>query len=136
VPNDERLREAVNLFGVVSSHYLNHTLGHFRWGTTKLDTNTRQLEDLVSIADLVSGTLSDVFSKYRNQGTILSAKLIVPPPANLPNKAKDIMDWFSDNNQTLKRLAYKIEFLENRAGFNLKHLRFHGSNDMLFNLLG
>ena len=132
VPNEERLREAVNLFGVVSSHYLNHTLGHFRWGTTKLDTNTRQLEDLASIADLVSGSLADVFSKYKNQGTIPKNELIVPPPENLPKKAKDIMDWFSDNHQTLRRIVYAIEPLESRAGFNLKHLRFHGSNDVLF----
>lgn len=132
VPNDERLREATNLFGIISSHYLNHTLGHFRWGTTKLDSRERQLEDLVSIADIVAGSLSSVLTKHKEQDTVPKSELMVPPPQNLPRKTKDIMNWFSDNTQILKRLVYAIEPLEGRTGFNLKHLRFHGSRDVFF----
>lgn len=132
VPNDERLREAVNLFGVICSQYLNHTLGHFRWGTTKLDSEARQLEDLVSVADLVAGSLSSVLTNYKKQGSVPKSELIVPPPQNLPRKTKDVMDWFSDNTQILKRVVYLIEPSQGQTGFNLKHLRFHGSNDVAF----
>lgn len=132
VPNDARMRDATNLFAIISSHYLNHTLGHFRWGTTKIDSKERQLEDLVSIADLVAGSLSFVFTKYSEADTVPKSDLIVPPPQNVPRKTKDIMDWFADNTQILKRIVYAIEPLEGRIGFNLKHLRFHGSRDVFF----
>lgn len=130
VPNDKRLTEAVNLFGIISSHYLNHTLGHFRWGTTKLDNRGRQLEDLVAIADLVAGSLSSILTKYKEQNIIPRSEIIISPPKNLSRKDKDIMDWFSDNVRTLKRLVYVIDPLQGQTGFNLKHVRFHGTNDV------
>jgi hypothetical protein len=53
--NDNRMRELTNLFGNISSHYLPHSMGHFRCGTMKSDDGSRQLEDLASIPDLVAG---------------------------------------------------------------------------------
>jgi len=129
IPNDERLREAVNLFGIISSHYLNHTLGHFRWGTTKIDSERRHLEDFVAITDLVAGSLSSILTKYKEQNTVPQSEILIPPPKNLSRKDKYIMDWFSDNVRTLKRLVYAIEPLQGQTGFNLKHIRFHGTND-------
>lgn len=132
VPNDQRLREATNLFAIISSNYLDHTLGHFRWGTTKLDSGERQLEDLVSIADLAAGSISTIFSIYSEQDTVPKSELIIPPPHNMPRKTKDIMDWFSDNTRILKRIVYAIEPIEGRAGLNLKHIRFHGTREAYF----
>jgi len=131
LPNDERLRDATNLFGLISSSYLNHTLGHFRWGTTKIDSRERMLEDLVSIADLVAGSLATVLSMHKEQKTFPIGDLIVPPPQNMTRKNKDIMDWFSDNTRILKRVVFVIEPSEDKEGFNLKQLRFHGTRDFL-----
>jgi hypothetical protein len=130
VPNDRRLTEAVKLFGIVSSPYLNYTLGHFRWGTTKLDSKERQLEDLVAVADLVSGSLSSILTKYKEQNMMPWGDLFIPPPKRLLRKDKVIMDWFSDNVRVLKRLVYVIEPSQEQERFNLKHVRFHGTNDV------
>jgi hypothetical protein len=131
VPNDERLRDATNLFGTISSNYLVHNLGHFRWGTTKIDTGDRMLEDLVTIADLVSGSLAAEFSLYAKRNTLPRSNLIIPPPQNIPRKNKVIMDWFSDNSRMLKRIVFSIEPSEDQERFNLKQIRFHGTRDFL-----
>lgn len=51
--NEKRLRQLVNVFGRVASHYLSHDLGHIRIGTTQSDTGRRDVEDLAAIPDLL-----------------------------------------------------------------------------------
>jgi hypothetical protein len=130
VPNEQRLREAVNIFANVSSLYLKHKLGHFRWGTTKSDTGTRQLEDLVSVTDLVAGSLLEDLTSYRKEKIFPQSKLVVPPPENLKRKTREVTDWFADNTKSLRRLVYVIEPVEGSTTLNLKHLRFWGSRDL------
>lgn len=54
VANEERLREFVEIFTKVSSHYLPHTLRHLRIGTAKSDTGARDIEDLIAVTDLTA----------------------------------------------------------------------------------
>ncbi len=129
VPNEQRLREAVKLFSNVSGHYLKHEMGHFRWGTTKSDDGTRQLEDLVSVTDLVAGALSHMLASYEKDGVFPSSNLIIPPPRGMPRKSIEIMNWFADHTQPLKRLVYIIRPVEGSTFLSLKHLWFHGLVD-------
>lgn len=131
VPNEERLREAVNIFGNIISHYLKHDMGHLQWGTTKSDIGTQQLEDLVSVADLVAGSLSHVLTSYEEEGALPTSALMVPPPKGLPGKTKEIMNWFADHTQPLKRMVYTIQPEEGSTALDLKHLRFHGLIDLM-----
>jgi hypothetical protein len=126
--NDDRLREVTNLFGNVSSHYLSQAMGHFRFGTTKSDDGSRQLEDLASIPDLVAGALADVLLAYHEQGTMPSNSLFVFRPQNLKAKTVEIMNWFSTDTESLKRLVYVIE-ADEHPKLSIKRLRLHGSND-------
>ena len=61
IPNQDLIYEVVDIFARISSHYLNHDLRHCRVGTTKSDVD-RQLEDLIAVADLTAGALSDYFT--------------------------------------------------------------------------
>lgn len=124
VPNKEKLREAVQLFANISSHYLSHNLGKFQWGTTKSDNGTRQIEDLVAVPDLIAGSLSHVLSDYEKQGIFPSRQLILSPSNSLPEKIMKIMNWFSDDTQPLKRLVFSIRLEENSTSLILDNLRF------------
>jgi hypothetical protein len=129
VANDDRIREVTNFFGNVSSQYLSQPMGHFRFGTTKSDDGSRQLEDLASIPDLVAGALADVLVAYYEQGIMPSNSLFVFRPENLKVKTVEIMNWFSTDRESLKRLVYVIEPIDHPR-LSIKRIRFHGSNDL------
>jgi len=52
--NETQHRALVTLFANISSHYLPHGMRNMRLGTTRSDTGARDVEDLVSIADLAA----------------------------------------------------------------------------------
>jgi hypothetical protein len=41
----------------------------------------------------------------------------------------EVMNWFTTNRQSLKRLVFVIEPTTSPGGLALKRLKFHGSND-------
>lgn len=127
--NESRLRELTNIFGNVSSHYLNHNVGHIRCGTTKSDNGSRQLEDLASIPDLVAGALTEMVGEQRKQGLLVGAGIAAPIPQGLQSKVIKLMNWFATNRQPLKRLVFAIELVPNSKQLDIKHLKYHGSND-------
>ena len=128
--NDSRLTELTRILSNVSSHYLNHNLGHLRCGTTKSDDGSRQLEDLASIPDLVAGMLAETVSEQRRQSVLVGGGIITPPPKQLRPKVSKLMNWFSTNRETLKRLVFLIEPVPNSTQLEIKRLKFHGSNDL------
>jgi hypothetical protein len=129
VANEQRLREFVNLFGGISSQYLKHEMGHCRIGTTKLDKGKRNWEDLASIPDLVAGALCEVITECHKRDTIPGGEIMHTPPDDLSSKANEIMNWFSDNTQPLKRAVYLIRESTTSGGLILTGLRFHGTRE-------
>ena len=126
VPNEDRLREFVKIFGIIFSNYLKHDLGHIRIGTTKSDTGKRDIEDLVSVTDIAAGALSQVLTDYSKMGIVPGSLIMTPLMHPLPSKTKEIMLWFNDNNQKLKRIVYEIKKGNNSRNLILRHWRFHG----------
>ena len=85
---------------------------------------------LASIPDVVAGSLSQVLTTYYQGGTMPKVTgLMVPPPSNLSYKDAEIMNWFADQTQPLKRLVYVIEQIEGTTKLNVKNLWFHGLAD-------
>jgi hypothetical protein len=76
-PNDERLLDAVDLFTNYSSHFLGHQLGHLRVGTAASDSGDLQIEDLLSIPDLVAGSLGEMVRSNQKGGYLFTA--LMPP---------------------------------------------------------
>jgi hypothetical protein len=109
--NESRLNELVIAFSNVASHYLPHTLGHLRVGTTDSDTGSRDLEDLVTVADLASGAAADSLGRYRGvRGWPAAPGILVPAAAGTPGKATMIMSWYArDDAAKLKRFIYLID---------------------------
>ncbi len=128
--NESRLRELTKILGNVSSHYVNHNLGHLRCGTTKSDNGSYQLEDLASIPDLAAGMLAEVVSEQYSQGLLASGGIVTPPPNRLRPKVSTLTNWFATNRKKLKRLVFLIEQVPNSTQLEIKRLKFHGSNDL------
>lgn len=105
----ERLRDVCDVFARVSSQYLRHNLGHFRFGTSKSDDGTKMLEDLLAIPDIVAGSVADIFTNYVRAG-LEPAQLIVTPLADSTAwKASGMVPWLADNTTRLKRLIVSLE---------------------------
>lgn len=126
--NEQRLRELTRIWGIVISNYLQHNLRYLRCGTTKLDDGSRQLEDLASIPDLIAGTLTEVFTAQQNEGLMPTRNLLIVPPArSLSIKAMEIMSWFANSSQLLKRLVYLVQPIEGSTSLGIGRLQFYDS---------
>jgi hypothetical protein len=131
VANEARHRQVVKVFGIALNHYLPHSLGHIRLGTTASDTGTRDLEDLVAIPDLVAGALTDIIPGLVSRTDLAAKRIFIPAYSDVKKKAGDLMDWFSDNTQPLKRLVLVLDPSANTTKYRVTCVRFHGSSEMM-----
>ena len=109
VPNEDRVRDLCNVFGNVSSSYLDRNLGHFRLATTRQDSGDRQAEDLVAIPDLIAGALVELVTGAQISGALPDGGLVRPVGANISLKARRIGAWLSFTKAPLKHLAFAVE---------------------------
>ena len=130
VANEIRHRQVVKACGTVLNHYLPHNLGHIRFGTTASDTGARELEDLVAIPDLVAGALTDIIPGLVSRTDLSAHGLFIPAYSDVKDKAGDLMNWFSDNTQPLKRLVLIIDPSADTTKCRVTCVRFHGSGEI------
>jgi hypothetical protein len=109
VANDARHRDFVKLAGQVWGQCLPHWLRHVRIAATRSDTGSRDLEDLVSLADLAAGAAGHVASSYGRGTSLTRTTLTQPLDHNLPRKARVVWQWMATDTQPLKRLVYCID---------------------------
>lgn len=127
--NRGRLSDAVTIFARISSHYLPHNLRHLRFGTAAVaDSGDRQVEDLLSLPDLMCGALVDLFSTMRNNQVFPDLSLDLSFPDSLPKKARLILQWLADGPpcNPLKHLVYTIEPGHRAGKVVFKDVRFTG----------
>lgn len=130
VANETRHTQFVNVFALISGQYLNHSMGHLRIATTKSDTGRRDLEDLVSICDLTSGTLQELFLSYREQSIPMDAETLVPRVDLKAAKANKILDWLSSDQSLLKRVSIIVEEAPTSGSLRLTSFRVIGSKSI------
>jgi len=128
VANEFRLRRFVEIFASISSNYLEHDLGHLKIGTTQSDTGKRDLEDLIAVCDLCAGSLQDVLREDAMRMLLNCPSIWIPRVTTNKSKVSEIMDWFADDTQPLKRVVFVIDEIEQSQELRLTPLRFHGSN--------
>jgi hypothetical protein len=105
-------------------------MGVFAFGTTGSDSGLMELEDLVSIPDLVAGALCNVMTKYKIDSVLPTGKVLVPPPSSVSPKDREIMGWYSDNTQPLKRYFYLINGNDSPEDLTLHEIGSFSANDM------
>ena len=90
-PEQKWLADLVTLAGNLSSHYLTHSLGHFRLGTTRSDDGTRLLEDVCAVPDFFAGGIAETLSHQSVPSLSLPNGLVVPLAPTVRRKAVDVM---------------------------------------------
>jgi hypothetical protein len=123
-PNRERLTQLTELFAMVASQYLNHSLGHLRVATTQSDDGTRSIEDLCAIPDLAAGAYSD---QLKTVGEIHCQRQddtfwIYSP--EYQKKTRDLTWWLATSNKKLCKLYFKINNDVNKSNL-VSFYHFH-----------
>lgn len=124
--NDDRVRALTQIFGNVSSHYIQHQLGHFRCGPASLcDNGEMQIEDLCAVADLAAGAATELFNRHRDAGTMPSSAVIVPAPLALSAKSAFLGGWLSESTSGLRRLILILEADAGSTSIRVKRVNLH-----------
>lgn len=125
--NTQRHRDLVEAFGRIMSHYVEHMLGHIRMATTASDSGSLDIEDLVATADLAAGAVCQVMNTYQTAGNGLVHGVGTFRPSDLSPKVVNLMNWFSDQRSSLKRLVVSIEPGSQASKLLFRHIDFLGS---------
>ena len=129
--NAYRVRLLVDALALVSSNLLDHDLRHLRVATAKQDKGDLSLEDLLAIPDIAAGGLSDALSSMFVHGAPPSG-LEFPRSNAVSAKGRRVLDWFSDNTQSLKRICVLIDQTLDTQKIRATHIRFHGLRDLFY----
>ena len=121
--NDQRVRELTQLFGWISSQYLDFMLGHCRVGTTRCDDGSRQIEDFAAIPDLVAGAVAEQFALKGRDASKPDQVFWMYRP-DFSRKTRDITWWFSDSSQPLKRLLCAVDPSPDGKGHTVSWFHF------------
>ncbi|SRR5581483_8440178 len=116
--------DTVRLLANISSHYLTHTLGHLRVATATSDTGDRQIEDLLSIPDLVAGCVAQLLTEYELTGGIPGGGLLTSLSQAVNEKTRLIASWLSLRRRPLCTLVFQLGFTPTRTRWNLRILDF------------
>jgi hypothetical protein len=92
----------------ISSGYIDFDLGHFRCGTTSCDNGNCQIEDFVSVPDLIAGALSEQFRSSSSLGTRADDVLWLTG-SGMKDKAQSILFWYATRQKQLKKHVVVID---------------------------
>jgi hypothetical protein len=125
--NEKKVRLLTTAWATVFSNYVQHNLGHLRCGTSNCDNGSLQIEDLMSIADLSAGAVSEMATLHSLENTMpASSQIIQPPPQKISSKARYVLGWLSRKRVALKRCILLLESTPNSTSIRVKELHLHG----------
>ncbi len=122
--NDNRVRELTKLFEWISSQYLTFNLGHCRCGTSKCDNGSQQIEDFLSIPDMIAGAISEQM-QLRSEAQGEFSNIFWMHRGGFSHKTREITWWFSDSHRPLKRLICIIDPTNDGKDHLLSWVHFH-----------
>jgi hypothetical protein len=86
------------------------------------------LEDLAAIPDLMAGAVLDAMNCYEAEGTILSKKIIVPPPQSVASKTRELLAWFANGDGwPLHRLVYAFKAVPESTAILMSQVNLYGN---------
>jgi hypothetical protein len=106
VANDSIHTLYTTLWANILSHYLIYPARHVRLGTSRNDDGSNQIEDLLSIPDLVAGAVSELLTCLSEP---LSAGIILPMPPKVSPKALRVGHWLTRASESLKKTILVID---------------------------
>jgi len=111
--NEKKAEDVKDLLSALTTMYVEFELGELGIGTTRLDEGDRIEEDLVALADLAAGSLSEFTTKIsRKLGGRLYGGLFHEIPYGLSKKTELIISWLGDKKDSLYKQILLIEEAE------------------------
>ncbi|HWD41306.1 MAG TPA: hypothetical protein VG944_20850 [Fimbriimonas sp.] len=108
--NPSMIRSSTSALGAIISEHALNDLGHFKFGAASYVDVGRQSEDMLALADLSCGTVSDtahlwhILAEGESLGSNRSLK-----DMSIKEKAQVIAGWLAfDNSFTLKKVVLRI----------------------------
>lgn len=123
--NDDQLIKLTKLAERIGNHFFQHPIRRFRCGTSRSDTGRRDVEDMLAIPDLISGTIASALSHVRENTMVPQGKVVVPIPYGVPLKTEFIMDWYIAPEYRLRKTLHLIEETDDRKQIRAKQIVFH-----------
>ena len=109
-PNPTKHAEATRFIGHLLNHYCTGNMGHFRFGTTALDSGDLLIEDLAAVADLAAGGLQEILSRVGlPTNSRLPDRLIFAAEGVAPIKVRYIGQWLSESSGALKKVNVVVD---------------------------
>lgn len=125
-PNDEKITEATKIIAHYFNHYLKHDLRHIRFGTTKCDDGTMEIEDMAAIPDLAAGVvLESIETKQRYLGQNIG-RILVDLQSKVSRKTQFINSWLSESWHPLKKIVVCID--QEGDGYNTKFVKYYADS--------
>ena len=121
--NDHQVTQLTKVFAHVLSHYLPHNLRHIRCGTSRSDSGSLDLEDLLAIPDLAAGAIAEITTGLLSSDALPKTDQVVPLPDGLSPKSRLIATWLAHLNSTLRRELFLLELDKIQSGSKLTHCK-------------
>jgi hypothetical protein len=107
-PNEEFQKDTSHLFGRFLATLCPKDMGPISFGISGKYQDEMLAEDLVGIADLAAGTMSECMNAYGAERIPRSTNLSVPMKKPLSTKSGAILSWYGELDHPLKRLMCLI----------------------------
>jgi hypothetical protein len=126
VANDSQKNAILDILGDIVPFYTPHVLHNFIGATASNDNlEKRELEDILSIPDLVAGAVSEYLTKCDQVIPVTERLTDFLIPNNLSDKTKQILAWHAIEHQPLKRMVITIIPMDDkRARFTTQIIKF------------
>jgi len=122
VANNQRILMTTRVFGAICKGFLSHNLGALRCGTEVFDQGTGHVKDLVSLTDLSSSALAEVWHWNAKDGVLPTGLQFVSSSEKIPPKARVIVGWLARKDKPLKKLVCVFDPATDRTG---RHLNYY-----------
>ena len=108
--NEQRVKDSTDALSHLYSHYGNHNLNNFRFGSSRWTDYLKQSEDLISVADLTAGAFSECANLKRVDldSPLMERDSLGSQGASV--KSQYLMGWFCNESfASLNRVSIVIE---------------------------
>jgi hypothetical protein len=110
--------ELEQLFGKLAEAVIRHQfmpdekIGRIGFGISAVDDDSLEIEDFISVPDLVAGALCETLDQLSQAGLKITLKLVLNKPT-IGNKANAICEWIGKTVCPLKKLAVVFDKVGN-----------------------
>lgn len=117
VPDNEmRIKEVEKIGTRIMREYVPHQID-FEYATAQIDDGTKNVEDLVAIPDLITGTITEIAVRSKGVLKISNQRLVLPD--GISQKARSIENWIASPSR-LQNIIVVLTLDQKRQSLDLQ----------------